>query len=267
MDAERLFLDSLPLIERLVAASCRRQRMTREEAEDFGSALKLKLIANDYEVLRVFAGRSSLAGYLSAVVQRALLDHRNHLWGKWRPSAEAKRLGPLAVRLDTLLNRDGLTLDEACAQAAPEDREEMRRVALRLPHRTRRRMAGEEELDQVVSAETSPEGALVDRERQEVRAQLERALAEAVDHLPAEDRLLLQVRLQEGVSLVSTARALGRDVKQLYRRWETVLHQLRRTLERGGYDAEQVAWALDGRPSGRAEHGLVGPSQEVGRSR
>ena len=91
MDAERVFLDNLALIDRIVAATCRRNRMTAEETEDFGSSLKLKLIANDYEVLRAFEGRCSLGGYLTAVVQRAFIDHRNHLWGRWRPSAEARR--------------------------------------------------------------------------------------------------------------------------------------------------------------------------------
>src|SRR5688572_2526377 len=106
-DSERLLLDNLPLLERILAATCRRYRLSREEAEDFSSVVRLKLIADDYQVLRAYAGRSSLASYLGAVVQRAWLDHCNHLWGKWRPSAEARRLGPLGIRLDTLLHRDG----------------------------------------------------------------------------------------------------------------------------------------------------------------
>ena len=91
MDAETLFLEKLPLVDRILAVTSRRNRLTKEEAEDFASVVKLKLIANDYEVLRAFAGRCSLAGYLTAVVQRAYIDHCNHLWGKWRPSAEAGR--------------------------------------------------------------------------------------------------------------------------------------------------------------------------------
>ena len=34
-------------------------------------------------------------------------------WGKWRPSAVAKRLGPTAVLLDRLLTRDGRPFDDA----------------------------------------------------------------------------------------------------------------------------------------------------------
>src|SRR5687768_15862537 len=207
MDAERVFLDHLALIDRIVAATCRRNRMTPEETEDFGSSLKLKLIADDYEVIRAWEGRCSLGGYLTAVVQRAFIDHRNHLWGRWRPSAEAKRLGSLAVRLDTLLNRDGLTLEEACAGAMPEERAEMERLAARLPVRLRRHVGGDDGLDRTPSPDRSPEALLLERERESARERLEEALAEAVGQLRDEDRLVLQLRLYDGISLVDIARS------------------------------------------------------------
>ncbi len=47
------------------------------------------------------------------VVQRLFLDHRNRQWGKWRPSAEAKRRGPLAILLERLVVRDGWTFEQA----------------------------------------------------------------------------------------------------------------------------------------------------------
>ena len=49
---ERLFLDNLPLIDRLIAAIRRRHRLTKEECEDFQSVVMIKLIDGDYEVLR-----------------------------------------------------------------------------------------------------------------------------------------------------------------------------------------------------------------------
>lgn len=262
MDAERVFLENLALIDRIVAATCRRNRMTPEETEDFGSSLKLKLIANDYEVIRAWEGRCSLGGYLTAVIQRAFIDHRNHLWGRWRPSAEAKRLGPLAIRLDTLLNRDGMTLQEACAGASLEEREEMERLAARLPVRLRRRFGGDEALERAASLDGSPETHLMEKERETARERLEEALSEAIGQLPAEDRLVLQLRLYDGVSLVNIARSLGRDAKQLYRRWETMLRQLRGALERRGCDAQQVALVLRQQPMHPGGIGR-GPSMEV----
>lgn len=243
-DPERLFLDHLPLLDRILGATARRHRLTREEAEDFASGVKLKLIADDYEVLRAFEGRSSLAGYLAAVVQRAWIDHCNHLWGKWRPSAEARRLGPLAVRLDTLLHRDGLTLEQACATVSAADAAAMRRLAERLPRRVRRRFAGDDELAAEPAAEPSPEAALLDRERDGVAAALGEALATEMERLPPEDRLLIQLRYFDDLTVASFARAMGGDAKRLYRRLETVLGGLRRSLERRGYDGDQVGWAL-----------------------
>ena len=43
-DFERLFLDNLALIDRIVATTCRRNRLTKEESEDFASVVKLKQI-------------------------------------------------------------------------------------------------------------------------------------------------------------------------------------------------------------------------------
>jgi RNA polymerase sigma factor (sigma-70 family) len=245
MDFERLLVDNLPLIDRIVGLTCRRHRMTKEEAEDFASAVNVKLIDNDYRVLRDFTHRCSLPGYLNTVIQHALQDHRNHLLGKWRPSAEARRLGPLAVRLDTLLHRDLLTLDEACATVPEADRQEMRRLAGLLPGRIRRRLEGAQGLEQVSAPGPSPEERLIAAERELAAEGLGRVLAELVQGLPAEDQLLIRLRLQDGLKLASVARSFGCDPRQLYRRWELLLRQLRTTLERRGYDAKQVAWVLD----------------------
>lgn len=265
-DLERLFLDNLALIDRIVASTCRRNRLTKEESEDFASVVKLKLLADDYAVLRKFTGKcnGSLRGYLVAVVQHAYQDHRNHLWGKWRPSAEARRLGPLAMKLDTMLHRDGLTLDEACALAEPGDREEMQRLATKLPPRARRRMEDVQQLEQVPSSDRTPEAVLIDRERETVGDTLERVLAEAVAALKAEDKLLLHLRLERRLSLASVAKAYGVDPRQVYRRWELLIKQLRTRLEKSGYGPSQIAWILDsGAADARAE-AFAGPSSRSG---
>jgi len=264
MDLEKLLLDNLPLIERIVAVTCRRQRLTKEESEDFGSVVKIKLIANDYAVLRAFSGRCTLAGYLTAVIQHAYLDHRNHLWGKWRPSAEAKRLGPLAVRLDTLMNRDGMTLDEACTASPAEDRDAMRALAPKLPSRVKRKVEGTAGLESLAASDGSPESRLIDEERDRASAGLERILAAAVEGLPPEDRLLIQLRVANGVSLASVARSYGQDARQIYRRWETLRRQLRASLERQGWDARQVAWVLESEGGAGGETGAPRPSTGVG---
>jgi|CXWL01.1.fsa_nt_gi RNA polymerase sigma factor for flagellar operon FliA len=245
MDAERLLLDNLALIERICAITARRHHLREEDAEELLSAVRCKLIDKDYEVLRTFAGKSSLSTYLTAIVQHVHLDQRNRAWGRWRPSAEAQRLGPLAIRLETLTSRDGLSLEEACAGAAEEERETMQLLASKLPTRPRRRIEGEDVLAHVASPEPTPEQALLEDERERARADLERAMAGAIERLAAEDRLLVQLRLKDGLTLVEIARVLGREAKPLYRHYEKVLAELRRSLEDGGHDAHQLSWVLE----------------------
>src|SRR5262245_36787654 len=103
LQAEALFLASLPVIDDTTRQVCRRHHMSAAEAEDFRSDVRLHFIERDYEVLRRFEGRSSLATYVNVVIQRLALDFRNHHWGRWRPSADAKRIGPSAILLERLV--------------------------------------------------------------------------------------------------------------------------------------------------------------------
>src|SRR5699024_217877 len=110
---EDLFLAHLEPIEATIGLICRKNRLRAEDADEFRSQAFIKLIENDYEVLRRFEQRSSLRTYLTVVLQRVYLDFRNGQWGKWRPSAEARRRGATAVALERLVVRDGLMLEEA----------------------------------------------------------------------------------------------------------------------------------------------------------
>src|ERR1019366_2147799 len=91
-----------------------RHHLPGVEADDFASHVKLRLIEDDYAILRKFQRRSSLRTYLTVVIQRMFLDYRISAWGKWRPSAEAKRAGAVAVQLEQLMGRDGYRFGEAC---------------------------------------------------------------------------------------------------------------------------------------------------------
>src|SRR5229473_2829543 len=143
MTREQLFLSELALIERVIGWVCARRCLRGADAEDFASTVKLRLIENDYEILGRFEGRSSLKTYLTAVINRLYIDYQTQRFGKWRPSAEARRLGPVALRLEALLYRDGLTFEEARGvlqtdfQVA-ESREALYELSLKLPRRSPR---------------------------------------------------------------------------------------------------------------------------------
>ena len=251
MNHEQLFLSELALIERVIAWVCARRCLRGADGEDFASTVKLRLIENDYEILSRFEGRSSLKTYLTAVVNRLYLDYQTQRFGKWRPSAEARRLGPVALRLEALLYRDGLTLDEARGvlqtdfQVA-ESREALHELSLKLPHRISRRAgsSAEQELPSPVGGHSTVERA----ERQILAERTFLALRKALRRLPARDQIVLRMHVEGGLSVADVARALGEEQKALYRRRDAALKRLRVDLEAegiGGGDAHELLSTLD----------------------
>lgn len=246
MEPPELLLTYLPLIERAIAFASLRQGLTPTEAEDFASTVKLRLIENDYAIIRAFEGRSSPTTYFGIVAQRMLLDHRNKEWGKWRASAEAKRLGPAAVELERHLYRDGLTLDEAFAALQCNGhnltRDAKEALAKRLPSRAPKRRdvpLDEAGRDAVVSSEQI-EADAAGHERRIVAERLSALVNEWSGNLPDEDYVLLQQRFGEGMTVAQIARATREDPKHLYRRIERRLHQIRKLIETSGITSAEV---------------------------
>jgi len=233
---EQLFLTNLPTIESLVQMVVRQQRMTWAEAEEFASIVRLRLIENDYAILRKFRGGSTLRTYLTVVIARQALDYRDACWGRWRPSRGARRLGRSAIALERLIVRDGLTLEEAW-RALPDtpgvpDADRLRAFAAGLQPRLRRHYVSLEDLEECRAGITDPE---VDRVMRDPRVAA--ALAGALRTLPAADSRLLRLRFADGLSISSIARTEGIDQASLYRRVATLLRRLRRDLEARGIEA------------------------------
>src|SRR5262252_11050543 len=107
VDAEEIYKRHLPIIGQIALSVCRRHGVGDHDAEDFASDVLVKLLDNDYAVIRKFQNRSSFATYLTVVNNKTFLDHRRRLWGKWTPSAQAKRFGTVGMLLERLISRDG----------------------------------------------------------------------------------------------------------------------------------------------------------------
>lgn len=235
------------LIRKAVDFVCRRYRFDIDDAEDFASVVNLRLIENDYAILRAYEKRSSFATYLSIVIQRMALDYRNHVWGKWRASAAATRLGDVAVNLEQLLHRDGKTFDDALAILAKKydgvTRDSLRALAAQLPERApRHRDVDLEEAEPyAIAGPVAVEEKIRDDERRTAAAQLRRLLAAAFERMPDDDRLLLQLRYEQGLTVAQIARALGRDQKLLYRQLERRMKEIRAELQRSGIASADVA--------------------------
>lgn len=248
MTREQLFLSELELLERVITWVCGRRCLRGADAEDFASTVKLRFIENDYEILAKFEGRSSLKTYLTTVVNHLYLDYQVQRFGKWRPSAEARRLGRVALRLEALLHRDGLTFDEACGVLqtdfrVTESREALYELSARLPARTDWRTAPE-----ALRVDGGPGDGLTPLERAERRAMTERtllALRQALGRLPARDRIMLRLHVEAGLTLAKVARSLGEDQKALYRKRDTAFVRLREDLEAAGIRQQDVRELLD----------------------
>ena len=272
-ELESLFLASLPDIEQVSRFVARRQRLSASEAEDFLSEVNLGFIRSDYAVLASFAGRSSLRTYLTTVIQRLFLDYRRKLWGKWRPSAEALRRGPLAMRLEILLYREGLSLDAAFETlrtnfSCPESREAMADLAHALPPRTHRRamMEGGEDLGAVPAGDlASPE---VQLQGKDTSTRAQGFINEVMAALNPQDRIVLRMRFEDGISVADIARTLHLDQKRLYRRIEELLAGFRKALEERGLGWPEVESMIERGhchlclPPARHETGSSRPSPE-----
>jgi RNA polymerase sigma factor for flagellar operon FliA len=242
---EAMFVANLDVVESVIRYVCQRQRLSGSEAEEFDSEVKLRLVDHDYEVLRKFQHRSSLRTYLTIVIQRLYLDYRNHLWGKWRPSAEAQRLGPIAVRLETLMTRDGFSFDQACEHLRTNEHiavseSHLSAIVMRLPARSRRAMVGEEALEAVADTTSRVDDRLVSSEQRTDVRRISNALTVAIRSLSDQDRVILRLRFQDGIAVANIARALHLDQKPLYRRFDTLLRRLRAALEAAGIDPAEA---------------------------
>ena len=239
---EALFLSQLAVIERVISFVSSRHHMPGGEADDFASHAKLRLIEDDYAILRKFQGRSSLRTYLTVVIQRLFLDYRISAWGKWRPSAEALRGGEIAVLLERLTTRDGYGFEEACELLETNHqltvpRAALEAIAARLPGRTRRRFESDDALAQMPAVQPPIDDVIAEQERTVTAGRVAAALKAATAGLEAQDRLIIALRFDDGRTVVEIARMLKLDQKGLYRRLERVMKELRAALEAHGVDA------------------------------
>lgn len=232
----------LPLIEALLRQLSRRKRLRADESEDFYSHAMLRLLVDDCRILRSFSGRSSLKTYLTVVLHRLFLDYRIKKWGKWRPSAAARRLGPVAVELDRLINRDMMSQLEAVELLCRRDgssRSDLEALAGRFPTRCRPRSAGEASLSQLAGPQSADRQAL-DIDRADLAEKIRIALNTAMSQLKPEDRIILTLRF-EGNTIVAIANRLGIGVRHLYTRIDRCLKMLRQSLEARGIDRNMAA--------------------------
>ena len=289
MTAEHTFLENLGTIDKIASFVARRNHLNTDESGEFVQEVRVRLLDDDYAIIRKFEGRSEFSTYLTTVIKRLFQAWRTELWGKWRPSAEAKRLGDKAIALERLRTRDGYTFDEAVNElttpaGSPYTVRELWAIYIRLPPRNPR--------PTIVSDETTPEAMIAveadaderielpDRER--TARKIAEVLDRFIDTMDPEDRLILQLKFWQALKAPEIAQRLQRlykDPKKIYKRLEKLLPAMRRALEEAGITKSDIDEILgrgdqeihftfpdDGgeNPSSGGENGLSGPSHPPG---
>lgn len=250
------FDECLALLPHIVSSIRQRHRLSASEAEEFEAQARLRLLEDDRAIVRAFRGSSSLRTYLTTVVTRLFLDGRTREWGKWRPSAEARRLGPVAVELERLVARERLSLRDATERLrirhpeVPEER--VRELFERVRTASGRRFEPIEALEGVAAPAPDPEAVALESERQAAAERATRLLEGALSALTPPERLLIRMRFLDGLQIVDIARSLALEPRLLYRRVEDLLNRLRETLLRSGLassEAEDLLHAATPLPS------------------
>lgn len=239
---EALFVENLPVLERAVASFGRRYGMTADETADLASGIKLRIVEDGYAVLAKFRGESSMSTYLTVVVTMLAREQRVAERGRWRPSAEASRRGPVAIRLETLMHQKGHSLAEAGAvmrargETALTDRE-LGELLRQLPRRGPMRPL--RVADDALASAPAPDDFAA-RTSDETRTGIEAVLEKSLAELSLEDRILLKLKFWQQASIADAARILGVEQRPLYRRLEKLLQDLRSRLASAGVTADDI---------------------------
>jgi RNA polymerase sigma factor (sigma-70 family) len=242
MDSD-LFSRHLPLIESVIKFVVVRHGLRADEAEEFAGIVRLRLLDHDCAVFRKFEGRCTMRTFLTVVVLRLFQDYRTAQWGKWRASAEARRLGPLAIHLERLMSRDGLSFDEAAEtlrtnHGVTEDDGSLRALASRIvTTRARRRLLGEDELEQLTAESAPPSQPLLQAQAD----QAFEALRHAMKSMSPEELRVLRLIFVHRLGIAQTARRCGLDQKVAYRRVAALLKRLRAEVQKAGITHLDVA--------------------------
>jgi DNA-directed RNA polymerase specialized sigma24 family protein len=231
VDGATLLSAHLTTVQEAIRVVCRLQNLGAEDAEELASLVYLKLLQADGAVLRRFRGESSLRTFLIVVVRRILLDSWIARNGKWRPSTDARRLGAVAIELERLVYREGMSLAEAgetmrISRGIVDTDDELAFLLSLLPTRPMRRFVSDATLAGHATTAADPLALLIQDAGPSRRTQVKAAIA----RLALDDRELLSLRFAHNLTIREIAMRRGVDAKVMYRRFERILRQVRNTV-------------------------------------
>jgi RNA polymerase sigma factor (sigma-70 family) len=241
VNKQNLYTEHADTIEAVLAYTRRAHRLSADDGDEFSSWARLRLLEDDCAVLRKFNGLSSLKTFLVTVVQHLFQDWRIKEWGKWRPTAEARRLGPVAIELERLVLRDDMEFEQAVqvllSKGTATSAAECDDIWGQLKQRPRRQRTTSDALVDVPAPSRNP---FEEDERRERALQVVIALRKAIAALPPADRLIVKLRYEDRFTVGRIAQLIDCEQKPLYRRFEQLWKQLRASMQASGITEDDV---------------------------
>jgi DNA-directed RNA polymerase specialized sigma24 family protein len=236
---EQLIEEQRPCVEQIIADLSRKHLLAPAETDEFRRVVERALERHDYELLRAFDGRSTWETYLNTVLTREFFTFQAGLWGEWRPSREAMRLGPVAMLLEELVLRDHFSLRDAIewmrtSHRVDEPRHKIRALAVLMGL-----VPEEQPAERPVPSDPAP--------LQSVDLPVRAALEDALALVSPDDRLIVELRFRDRQPLTRIARMLKLEVRPLQRRIDNIKEVIRESLLTQGialHDVEEVLRAV-----------------------
>ncbi len=255
-----------PLINRLA-----RRRFNESLAEEAALYVLNQLQVNDCKRVRSFSGRAGFPTFLSSLTIRLLEDFSRKRFGRVRPPQWISALGGIWVMIFELLCLQRLSVGDAVETMLHriQDRAQVEQAAWTIIERVTdcgRHQSMEVEFDdKQVECETDrsckgkhlkdPEERFLENERKEflevlfmglltgeeqlvaVEQSFARILGTGVE-LSAQERLLVKLCFQDGISVTRAGKMLGLNVHQAHGKLRRLLTRLRTRFEQAGIDEE-----------------------------
>lgn len=241
MTTQDLYSQHAGTIEAVLAFTCRKHRLSADDADEFSALVRLRVLEDDCAVLRKFGGASSFKGFIVVVINNLFLDWRIKEWGKWRPTPLAARLGRVAVELERLVLRDDVEYGQAVqwliSKGVASSEAECDEIWQQLRRRARRRRAS---LDDVEPPTIDTADPIEEEERRARARRAVDAMHAAMSKLPAQDQLIFKMRYQDDVSVARIAKLIGAEQKPLYRRFEQIAAQLKASILAAGLTESDI---------------------------
>jgi RNA polymerase sigma factor (sigma-70 family) len=250
MDAAGYYVDNLKQINEAISIICRKHCMGSDEEKDFAQHVHLQLIENDYKKIRAYKGNSKFKTYLHTVISRIFIDQ---VRSKWHPSAEARKMGETAVKLEKLVYRNQYEVQEACQILAADpatviDENTAREMLCKLSLRTPRLTPlgdSEERLTRVIDPAPDPETRTAQKQLLQKKQKILSLLGGVILSLSGEDKLLIKMLYISDHRISEIARLLGKDDRQLYRRSQAILRNMRALMGDAGIGEGEIREILD----------------------